>query len=272
MENEEYASVIGNASAPYQNQLASTYALSDAYYAVSHPSLPNYLALIAGSTFGVTDDCLPSQCAGIAPDATTLASLLDTSRLTWKGYSESMPAPCSQSNSADGLYFPKHNPFVYFSSITGNSGSGATSDYCKAHVVPLDQLWLDMQSGRLPNFSFIAPNICNDAHSCPLSTGDKWLSTVVPKIINSSSFSSTALFVIYDEGSPSDSAGGGGQVVCVLVSPFARQGFASHASYTHYSLLATIETIFGVGNLGRADANASPMSALFTIPIGPRAG
>ncbi len=57
MENEGYSSVIGNASAPYQNGLASSYALAANHFAVSHPSFPNYLSLIGGSTFGITSDC-----------------------------------------------------------------------------------------------------------------------------------------------------------------------------------------------------------------------
>jgi phospholipase C len=134
----------------------------------------------------------------------------------------------------------------------------------------MDQFWVDLKSGSLPNYSFIAPNICNDAHSCPVSTGDRWLSATVPRIINSSSFSSTALFLVYDEGKTNASASGsqgGGQVPCILVSPFARHGYASHAAYSHYSLLATVETIFKLESLGRNDSAASAMSDLFTNGI-----
>ncbi len=265
MENEEYGSVIGNASAPYQNRLAADYALAGNYFAVSHPSLPNYLALVGGSTFGVTSDCTPAVCS-LPANETTIATLLLSHDLSWKDYSESMPANCSQVESADGLYFPKHNPFVYFTAITGNSGSGSTSSYCKSHVVSMDQFWLDLQSGNLPNYSFIAPNICDDAHSCPLSTGDQWLSTVVPRVVNSSSFSSTALFIVYDEGKTDAGAtgSGGGQVPCILVSPFAKHDYVSEVPFSHYSLLATVETIFKLGSLGRNDATASPMSDLFS--------
>ncbi len=262
MENEEYGSVIGSASAPYENGLASSYALAANYTGVAHPSLPNYLALIAGSTFGVNSDCLPAQCS-LPSSATTITSLLDSHNLSWREYAESMPVNCSQTNSADGLYFPKHDPFVYFASITGNNGTGDTSAYCDSHVVPMGQLYLDLQSGNLPNYSFVTPNICHDAHSCSLSTGDEWLSGVVPKIINSSSFATTALFIVYDEGSGSDTTGGGGHVPCILVSPLAKAGYVSHSEYSHYSLLATVEAIFNLGNLGRDDSSATPMWDLF---------
>jgi phosphatidylinositol-3-phosphatase len=267
MENEEESSVVGNASAPYENALATRYALAADYFGVAHPSLPNYMALVAGSTFGVNSDCLPSQCS-LPANVTTVASLLDSHGLTWREYAESMPMNCSQVDSPDGLYWTKHNPFVYFGSITGNNGTGPTSSYCDSHVVSMAQFYLDLQAGNLPNYSFITPNICDDAHSCPLSVGDQWLSTLVPKIINSSSFSTTALFITYDEGATSDIRGGGGEVPCILVSPFAKPGYVSTVEYSHYSLLATVESIFGLGTLGRNDSTASPMSDLFTPEAG----
>ena len=265
MENEGYGSVMGSPSAPYQNQLASQYALAANYFAVSHPSLPNYLAMVAGDTFGVTSDCLPAQCA---LPKTTIPSLLDGKGLTWKEYAESMPANCSQTDSPDGLYVAKHDPFVYIDGITGNSGSGATSASCDSHVVPFSQFSKDLSSSNLPSYSFITPNLCDDAHSCALSTGDQWLSTVVPGIIKSSSFPTTALFIVYDEGSNNAGFGpnSGGQVVFILVSPFARPGYVSQVPYSHYSLLATVEAIFKTGNLGRNDATASVMSDLFSPP------
>ncbi len=263
MENEAYQQVIGSTSAPYENALASRYASAANYFALTHPSLPNYFALVAGDTFGVASDCLPNQCSITGP---TITSLLDSHGLTWKEYAESMPVNCSQSDSADGLYVTKHNPFVYFSSITNNTGSGMTSQYCNSHVVSFSQFWTDLQTSNLPNYSFITPNICDDAHSCPLSTGDAWLSTVIPKITNSTSFGSTAIFVTYDEGSGS-TPNSPSQITCILVSPFAKQGFSSDVYYTHYSLLATVEAIFGLGNLGRNDATATVMSDLFSIGI-----
>jgi len=267
MENEEYGSVIGNSSAPYQTSLASKYASAANYTGVAHPSLPNYLALVAGSTFGVTSDCLPDQCSQPA-SATTLASLLDSHDLTWKEYAESMPTNCSQTDSPDGLYYAKHNPFVYFASITGNLGTGTPSAYCDSHVVPLTQFYADLKAGDLPNYSFITPNICDDAHSCPLSSGDNWLSTFVPAVVDSTSFASAALFIVYDEGATSDLSGGGGHVPCILVSPFAKAGYASEVPYDHYSLLATVEAALKLGNLGRNDSTASPMGDLFASSAG----
>ncbi|MDA4133283.1 MAG: hypothetical protein OK454_09205, partial [Thaumarchaeota archaeon] len=151
----------------------------------------------------------------------------------------------------------------YFGAITGNNGTGSASSYCDSHVVSMDQFYLDLQAGSLPSYSFVTPNICDDAHSCPLSAGDQWLSTLVPKLINSSTFATTAIFITYDEGSANDTAGGGGQVPCILVSPFAKPGYVSHVEYSHYSLLATVEAIFDLGSLGGNDVSASAMGDLF---------
>ncbi|TLY18135.1 MAG: hypothetical protein E6K86_00050 [Thaumarchaeota archaeon] len=263
MENEGYDQVVGSSSAPYENLLITRYALAANYNAVSHPSLPNYIALVAGDTLRVTNDCRPSQCS--FPNA-TITGLFDSHGLSWREYAESMPVNCSQTTSQDGLYVPKHNPFVYFNSVTNNDGSGVTSQYCNSHVVPFTQFWNDLQSSNLPNFALITPNICDDGHSCSLSTGDSWLSTVIPRIINSSSFSSTALFVVYDEGSGSGN-NSPSHVVCILVSPFAKPRYSSDTQYSHYSLLATVETIFSIGNMGRNDSTAGPMSDLFTINL-----
>jgi phospholipase C len=268
MENAEYSSVIGNGTTtPYQNLLASKYSLAAQYYATTHPSLPNYVSLIAGSAFGITSDCQPNECS---QSGRSIVDLLNQGGYSWKEYAESMPTNCSQTISSDNLYYPKHNPFVYFSDITGNHGSGQTSSYCKTHVVPFTQFSLDLANNNLPNYAFITPNVCDDAHNCSLSTGDNWLSGVVPKIINSSEFNSTVLFITYDEGSTNlgvNSSQGGGHVACIIVSPFVKMGYTSQVQYSHYSLLATIEAIYNLGNLGQNDATAPVMQDIFTTAL-----
>lgn len=265
MENEGYSQVIGNPSAPYENALSANYTLLTEYYAIRHPSLPNYLAMVSGSTQGVLSDCLPSQCS---TNSSSMVDLLQSHGLTWKEYAESMPTNCSQTVSSDGLYWPKHDPFVYFSNITGNSGTGQTSAYCDSHVVSLAQFWTDLNANALPNYSFITPNICDDAHSCSLSTGDTWLSKVIPRIEISQEFNSTVLFLTYDESSTSDISGfgsaHGGHILCIVVSPFVNRDYRSTVQYSHYSLLATTESLLGLGNLGKNDSIAQPMYDVFS--------
>lgn len=250
----------------HQNALANNYSLATQYFAVAHPSLPNYLALIGGSTFGVTTDCSPAQCS---QNSTNITDLLAQHGYTWKEYAESMQVNCSQQYSRDGLYAPKHDPFVYFKDITGNDGTGGTSSYCDAHVVPFAQFSTDLQSNDLPNYAFVTPNVCDDAHDCTLRFADNWLSIHVPQIINSASFSSTVIFIVYDEGGTNlgFSNFDGGRVACIVVSPFVKPHYRSSVQYSHYSILTTVESIFGLGSLGRNDFTSNNMQDLFTIAL-----
>src|SRR5512135_2746484 len=111
LENKEFGTVIGNPKMPYFNQLAKSYTLLTQLYAVTHPSLPNYLAMIGGDTFGVTFDC--NSCL---VGATTLPDLIEASGRTWTTYQEDMPSAC-YSGFEYANYAIKHNPFMYFKPI-----------------------------------------------------------------------------------------------------------------------------------------------------------
>ncbi|MHB8565686.1 MAG: alkaline phosphatase family protein [Nitrososphaerales archaeon] len=262
LENEPYNQVIGNSQAPYENMLAGQYALAANYFSPEHPSLPNYIDLTAGSDMGITSDCSPSSTCQVT--GSNVADLLSSNGLSWKEYAESMPAPCYQSDS--GYYAVRHNPFVYYVDVTSNAA------YCDSHVVAFEDpsvgFYADLNNSRLPNYSFITPNLCDDGHdTCQGSTSnlaqaDTWLSNILPKIISSNEFASTAVFVVYDEGNFSTTTS---QVYSILVSPFSSRS-ASTTYYTHFSLLATVEGIFNLGTLGRNDSTSSPMFDLFSLP------
>jgi hypothetical protein len=248
MENHEYGSIIGSAAAPYTNSLANTYGLATNYYGATHPSLPNYLALTAGSTFGITSDCTTCYV-----NATNIADQLEASGRSWKAYMEDMPSACYLGASS-GNYAMKHNPFMYYNDIRNNAAR------CAAHVVPFSQFSGDMSSGQVPNFVWITPNMCNDTHDCAVSTGDAWLRGVVPTITNSSAFrNGGVLFITYDEGSSNAGCCGtssGGHVVTLVISPRSISGYRSGIAENHYGLLRTIEDAFRLAHLGGA-ASAS---------------
>src|SRR5256885_1845975 len=256
MENHEYSSVIGRPDAPYVNNLAATYGLATNYFAASHPSLPNYLALTAGSTFGIASDC--TTCF---VNATHIADQVESSGRSWKAYMEDMPTPCYMAASA-GNYAMKHNPFLYFTDIRNNAAR------CAAHVVPFTQFGVDMSANQLPNFVWITPNMCNDTHDCSVSTGDAWLGTVVPRIIGSAGFrNGGVLFITWDEGSSNASCCGdawGGHVATLVISQKSIAGARSSIAENHYSLLRTIEDGFGLVHLGAAGWSSSvPMREYF---------
>ncbi|MGN7797645.1 alkaline phosphatase family protein [Leifsonia sp. 22587] len=249
-ENKPASRIVGNADAPYFNQLLTRYAHATQYSAITHPSLPNYLALTSGTTGGISSDCNPpgGSCLVTSPN---LADSLRAAGRTWKMYAEGMPSPCSAPNA--GRYAVKHNPFLYYPSVT------ASEAYCRQHDVPFSGFAADLAStSSLPAFSFVSPDLCNDMHSCPISTGDVWLSRVVSQILASPAFTSqrSLLVVTFDEG---DS--GNNVVACVFAGPGARRGAVSSVGYTHYSLLRTIEDGLGLPPLGESAA-ATPMSDL----------
>ncbi len=248
LENHSFESVVGSPQAPYLNSFANSWSLATGYSGVSHPSLPNYLAIIGGSTFGIASDC--TNCFLNAP---SLPDRLEAAGKTWKGYMEGMPAPCFTGSS--GLYAQKHNPFAYFDPIRNDPAR------C-SQVVPYSRLAADFASAATaPNFAFVTPNLCNDGHDCTLGTTDAWLSKEVPDLMSSSAFanSRSLLVITYDEGE-----GGSERVATILAGSGVRRGFQSTATYNHYSLLRTIESLWALAPLADGDGAASPMTDFFT--------
>ena len=252
LENAPYSKVYGSSNAPYMTSIANKYSLLTNYYAISHPSLPNYISMIAGSTFGISDDKQPSSHTSIAGNA-EVVSLLKAKGVSWKTYQESMPSPCYKSSSGD--YAVRHNPFMYFNDVT------ADATYCKSHVVDFNALNNDIANNALPKYVFITPNLKNDGHNTSIGYADNWLKGFLPKLINSPSFASSVIFVTFDE----DDGSASNHVYTAAVGPstIVKQAFKSTTKYNHYSLLATVENIYGLGDLGRNDASASVMSDIF---------
>lgn len=255
LENEGYADVMGSSSAPYINSISKSYASATQYYAIAHPSLPNYISMIAGSSFGINDDGYPADSLS----QKNIADLLSSARVTWKAYMQSIPQNCYLNDS--GQYAARHNPFIYFKDIADNASR------C-SNVVSLSSFNSSLASNNLPSFSFISPNLLNDGHDTSLNYSDAWLSAFLPKIISSQSFASTAVFLVWDEGS--DNAGfgalNGGRVALILVSPFAKTNYQSYVRYSHYSLLSTTECLLGVPHIGTNDTTTG-MPDLFSINI-----
>jgi phosphatidylinositol-3-phosphatase len=247
MENHSYSQIIGSSSAPYINLLARGCGLAANYTAVSHPSLPNYIAATSGGTWGITDDNPPSS----HPLAVTSIFQQASSA---RSYEEGMPFSCDLTSS--GEYAVKHNPEAYFT---------PTRTACKAGDVPLGTTSSGafskaIKTGKLPAFSFVTPNLCDDMHDCSIQTGDRWLKTWVPTITASPSYraGNTVLFITWDE----DDGSSGNHVATIVASPYTTPGTKSGTPFTHYSLLRTAEELLAIrSHLGRAASAASMRSA-----------
>ena len=249
MENHSYNQIIGSTAAPYINSLATSNGLATGYSAVAHPSLPNYLALAGGSTFGITSDC--TTCWISAPN---LGDNLEAAGKTWKTYQESMPSACFVGDSYP--YVQKHNPFIYFNNIRTNATR------CQSHLVPYSSLASDLASASTtPNFAFITPNSCNDMHDCSVGTGDAWLQQQVPSILGSAAFTTqhSLLALLWDE----DDFSGTNHVPLILAGNGIAAGSTSGLGYNHYSLLHTAELALGAATLTASDASAVPMTDFF---------
>jgi phosphatidylinositol-3-phosphatase len=233
LENRELDEVIGDPEAAFVNYLAGRGALAVNYYAVAHPSLPNYLAMLGGDTFGIAENC--TECLVSGPN---LATQLSRAGVSWKAYMSGLPYPCYTGGDV-GRYAKRHNPFVYFPWLT------SAPRRC-ARVVPEAELWADLEAHRLPSFSWLTPDLCHDAHDCLFSAADHYLSLLAPRIMRQLG-PHGLLVVTFDEGV--GDSGGGGWIATVLAGPDVPRGIQIRRVVNHYSLLAALEDRFGLPRL-----------------------
>ena len=216
-ENHTLGGVIGDAMAPTFTSLAHTYGVAENYYGVTHPSLPNYIALVGGSNFGLNVDD-----ANAVFDKPNLADQLEAHGYTWASYEESMPSAGFLGATyppAGALYASKHNPFAHFEDIVDNPAR-------LQNIKPFTSLASDLESNNVADFNLIVPNQCHDMHGgvyatispgdgspCPYSNepgdqfdeqlkakADDWLKSTVALITSSKAWTgNSAIFVIADE-------------------------------------------------------------------------
>jgi hypothetical protein len=237
---------------PYIASLTRKAAWFSHYNAITHPSFPNYLAIVAGSTFGIESDHRPAPLRGA-----TIADRLEEKGLTWKSYAEDYPGGCYLGSAAGAgrltptaapteLYVRKHVPLLAFASIESNPGR------C-ARVVSASQFMRDARVGKLPNYSFYTPNMFNDGHDTSLEVSSKWLQGFIRSLEGTIAMRQRALLVItWDEGGNRDN-----KVLTLLLGSVVNPGKYA-APLTHYSLLRTIEDNFGLSTVGSGDKRASP--------------
>jgi hypothetical protein len=265
LENHNWSSIKGSASAPYINgTLLTQGAHAEAYNNVPglHPSLPNYLWLEAGTNFGITADGVPSQFH--QSTSQHLVTLLQNAGITWKAYQEAITGSTCPLT-ASGLYAPKHIPMVFFDDVTNTNNSASAN--CISHVRPYSELATDLSNNTVARYNFITPDLCDDMHNSTgcattdeVKNGDTWLANNLPQILASAAYRNNgAVFITWDESEGSDVPIG-----MIVLSPKARPGYSNTIAYTHSSTLRTMQTIFGVGPMLGDAANATDLRDLFT--------
>ena len=264
MENKSYTTVTSTqaASCPYLNQLRTTglwatgkttgHADASNYLAAGSPSAPNYLAMTTGRLLQNGSDGYNAY------SYQNLVDLLETVGVSWKAYFEDLPSNWTAHQNS-GLYVFRHNPFCYFTDVL-NSPSRV------AKVVDFTT-W----TGVTERFQWIGPNLTNDGHTDPgghsspvtyeLGFIDAWLKQWVPIVMATPQFApgKKAIWIItFDEADASPE-----HVVTFFIGPGATS-ITSAKAYSHYTLLATLESMFGTSNLGQNDQGALVMDDMIT--------
>jgi hypothetical protein len=260
LENAEYSEVIGSSSSPYVNALARRYGLMTQSFAIRHPSLPNYLALTSGSTHGIESDC-----TGCSVSGTNIVDQLEGAGRSWGAYLEDLPAPgsptCFDGAQSSG-YAKKHNPFAYYTDIARSPAR------CR-HLQGFARLANDLRAGRLPEYVWISPNLCDDGHDCGERSADAFLARSVPALLRALG-ARGFLVVQWDEGTSDHGCCGiaaGGQIATIVAGPQVRRGARSAAAIDQYGVLGSIEEAFGLAPLGgAADPRSGRLSGLFQSP------
>ncbi len=249
-ENTNYSSVVGNASMPYLNSLINQYGLATQYYANTHPSIGNYFMLTTGNIITNND----SYNQTVTTD-NVVRHLLNAGK-TWKAYEEDLPYAGYITPNVN-KYARKHCPLSFFSDVVNSSSE-------KLNLVPFTQFKTDLANNSFPQYSFITPNLCNDAHDCPLGTADGWLKNNIAPLLKSASFKNGGLLIIVFDESASDNAHGGGRVAWVAISPqFSKAGYKSTAGYQHQNTLRLMLQGLGVKTYPGSAASAANMAELF---------
>ncbi len=245
LENTSYSEAI---SKPFFSQLAKSGALFTNYHAIGHPSQPNYVAMIAGDKMGVSGDA-PYDLEGAS-----LADLLEAKGKTWRVYAEDFPGRCYL-GSTKGKYARKHVPFLSFKNIQGQP------DRC-ANITDTAKFENDFKTGGLANYNMYIPNLNNDGHDTGAAYADNFMAQTFSALLGDSKLMSDVLFVVtFDEDD--NIFGGSNKIFTVLYGPMVKPGVEISTRYDHVSLLRTIEDGFQLGDLGRKDQTANPLTGFW---------
>ncbi len=260
LENHSYGAILGSSQAPYFNTLAKDCGVATNYHNVTHPSLPNYIALTSGLPLSSLHEFLSDCSPGSSCDTST-RSIFGQGE-SWKSYEESMPSTCDHSNS--GNYAVRHNPAAYYTTLGG----------CSSNDESYSHLASDLSHNQLPTFSFVTPNLIDDMHNGTVADGNSWMSHNLPTILNSSEYKngSTVVFITFDEGSDVGSYANGencatntSDTSChlptIVISPSTKAGARSGTLFNHYSLLGTTEQLLRLSKLGQAASSPTMVSA-----------
>lgn len=255
-ENQSYSTIVGSSNWPSLNSLIRNGALATNYYANVHPSIGNYFMLTTGQV--LTTDDSSTKVWNVA----NIARSMLAAGVSFRIYAEGIPGPGYLGGNT-GTYLIRHQPFAMLSDLADNQ------TLADQHIWPFSQFATDLANGNLPAFSFIVPDVNDDAHNGTPQQADSWLQTkVVSLLSNDPSFQpggGGVLIVDFDESVDSDTTHGGGHIPAIFWGPAAKIGYsqASSTVYQHQSMLRTLMEYLGLPNPPAAAATAPSMSEFF---------
>ncbi|KAI0063944.1 hypothetical protein BV25DRAFT_1990488 [Artomyces pyxidatus] len=255
IENTDYASAASTAAF---SDLAKQGIALNSYYAVTHPSQPNYLAAAGGDFWGLSDDNLYN----IPSNISTIVDLLEEKNISWVSYQESMPTDgyagfnftsnnyLNSSAPPYTYYVRKHNPTIIYDSVAEVPSRAALHRN-------FNDFAADVNASALPQWVFITPNLVNDAHDTTIDFAGQWVDYFLLPLLNDTRFNDnkTLILLTFDE---TETYTVNNQIYSLLLGgavPENLRGTTDNTYYTHYSSLSTVENNWSLGSLGRGDTN-----------------
>lgn len=237
LENQDYRDVFKDPLFKKWAQMGSNFTN---FFAQAHPSQPNYIAMIAGDTLGVTTN------GNVNLDGRHLGDLIEEKGLQWRVYAEDYPGNCFL-GTVSGAYARRHVPFLSFKNVQSRS------ERC-AHIVNFQTMLSDWKNNRLANFNMVIPNNKSNGHDTSIATAAQWLQkNFEPMFTNPQLMKDTLVVITYDEGSYKLK----NQIYTIFLGPSVVAGSTNNDKHTHYSLIRLLEEEWGLSNLGRGDLSAS---------------
>ena len=261
-ENHSYEDVFNSSSMPWLTGMAKQYAVAQYSYANAHYSIPNYMWVTAGRAVTFHDNTTSKF------DVDNIVRYLLVGGKTWKEYADSLPY-AGYTGYNTGNYVERHNPFAYFTDVANSSQ--------KYNIVPFTHFTQDVGARRLPNFSFVTPNLLHDGHNGSLAAADAWLKAYIAPVLNTPAFQpggDGVLIITFDESHDSDCRPnascaalpgnvGGGRIATVIIGPQVKRGYRSTTRYMEQNVLRTVLGLLGITGGPGASATAKPMADMF---------
>ncbi len=251
LENHSYEQVIGSSQMPYFNKLATEYGVADQYYATMHNSLSALMWITAGQTVTTHDNT--TQFFNVD----NIVRHMQRDGRSWKVYASHLPYTGYLGYNV-GEYVKRHNPIAYFTDVESS---------LKYNIVPsTPNFQHDIANGTLPEYSYVTPDLIEDAHSAPLADADAWLKANIPQLLASPQFQEDGiLFIVWDEGDvkPLDPRYGGGRIATLVIGPHVKRGYHSQIQYNHQSLLRSTCLALALTGCPGGGASGVPMIDFF---------